>query len=101
MFLWHPIQHPLLSQESLGEVDNLFIEESEVLWLIGERLTRIDIKQEEVVFQFPAQVRQVYIGQDSLVYGGTGHRQHTQLPYTANDINFRYSAKHFSIPDKH
>ncbi len=100
LFLWHPIQHPLLSQESLGEVDNLFIEESEVLWLIGERLTRIDLKQEEVVFPFQAQVRQVYIGQDSLVYGGTGNWQHNQLPYIANDLNFRYAANNFPIAGK-
>ena len=76
----------------------------DIVWFGGtEKLLRYDFSVElSSETNFPALIRKVIIGNDSIIFGEGAFRQNNRakysIPYKNNELRFEFSATHFSFP---
>lgn len=78
---------------------SIFPEEDGVVWFAGESLLRFDTRiNKDYRHDYPALIRRVVVGDDSLLYGGaetTGGIPSANMAYKHNAMLFEYSATSF------
>ena len=77
-------------------VDDVYVEESGVAWLMGlEQLVRYDPKAERAVAVAPAPFFRRVAAGDSVFYAGAGARLPIEVPPDAVTVHFAYAAGHY------
>ncbi|MCM4150151.1 hypothetical protein DHD05_00990 [Arenibacter sp. N53] len=73
---------------------NAFWDSDNVLWLGGEEITKYDLKSTfDFQLPFKTHIRQVTLGQDSAIFGGSSNiALRPQLKYSNNSLRFEFAA---------
>ncbi len=100
---YEDVTPPILHLEGVS-YEFLYVEESGVGWVAGNQgLLRYDPSVEkDYAVPYPALVRRVAAGQDSLVFGGVASPGYEapEIAHESNNLHFTFSASSFNAPEK-